>query len=370
MPWNDILRRAVEIVNSYDTGVTLRQLYYRLVSEGLMPNRQQSYKTLSAKTAAARREGWFPALIDRTRDIERFDTWESPEHALDWLTKIYRRPRDEGQEWSIYIGVEKHGLTTQLMAWFANLGIPVMALGGYSSQTFVDVVANDVHGQKRKSVLLYAGDFDASGMDIDRDFIERAHIFDETVRVALTADIVRDYNLPPMPGKAEDSRSARFMLEHGELVQVELDALAPNDLRTSTRRPSMSSGTRTRTRRRWSVSARMTKCWPRLPHRLRSSPGSALRTSLANLVRGMSSICSALSEIGSRIWDSKIRLTSREDDSAGWVVITAVILRDEYMWETEILIDADDHASFYNERSLIEFCIESFEDLIDRQLND
>jgi hypothetical protein len=231
LPWNSILARAKEIVQSYDTGVTLRQLYYRLVSEGLMPNRQQSYKTLSAKTAAARREGWFPALIDRTRDIERYDTWESPEHALDWLTKIYRRPRDEGQEWSIYIGVEKHGLTTQLMAWFANLGIPVMALGGYSSQTFVDVVANHVHGQKRKSVLLYAGDFDASGMDIDRDFIERAHIFDETVRVALTADIVRDYNLPPMPGKAEDSRSARFMLEHGELVQVELDALAPNDLR-------------------------------------------------------------------------------------------------------------------------------------------
>lgn len=231
LPWNDILFRAKQIVLSYDTGVTLRQLYYRLVSEGLMPNRQQSYKTLSAKTAAARREGWFPALIDRTRDIERYDDWESPQEALEWLTKIYRRPRTEGQEWAIYIGVEKHGLTTQLMAWFSGLGIPVMALGGYSSQTFVDVVASDVHKQRRKSVLLYAGDFDPSGMDIDRDFIERAHIFDETMRVALTADIVRDYDLPPMPGKAEDSRSARFMLEHGELVQVELDALPPTDLR-------------------------------------------------------------------------------------------------------------------------------------------
>lgn len=231
LPWNDILTRAVEIVNVYDTGVTLRQLYYRLVSEGLMPNRQQSYKTLSSKTAAARREGWFPTLIDRTREIERYTSFENPEQALDWLLKIYRRPRTEDQEWSIYIGVEKHGLVTQLMAWFADLGIPVMALGGYSSQTFVDVVASDVHSQGRKSVLLYAGDFDASGMDIDRDFIERARIFDETVRVALNAEIVRDYNLPPMPGKVEDSRSASFMLEHGRLVQVELDALPPDDLR-------------------------------------------------------------------------------------------------------------------------------------------
>src|SRR4051794_17790324 len=202
LDWNGILERAKDIVESYNTGVTLRQLYYRLVSEGLMPNRQQSYKTLSSKTAAARREGWFPALIDRTREIERHQTFDSPLDALDWLTKIYRRQRDESQEWSIYIGVEKHGLTTQLFSWFSDLGIPVMALGGYSSQTFVDVVARDVHFFGRKAVLLYAGDFDPSGMDIDRDFIERSGIFDETVRVALDGDIVRDYNLPPMMGKA------------------------------------------------------------------------------------------------------------------------------------------------------------------------
>lgn len=231
LPWNQILVRAKEIVESYDTGVTLRQLYYRLVSEGLIPNRQQSYKTLSAKSAQARREGWFPSLIDRTREIERYRTFSNPKTALKWLEDIYRRKRDENQEWSIYIGVEKHGLTVQLMSWFADYGIPIIALGGYSSQTFVDEVANDVAKQKRKSVLLYAGDFDPSGMDIDRDFHERTDIFDEVVRVALTAEIVEEYDLPPMPGKMTDSRSARFMLQHGDLVQVELDALPPEDLR-------------------------------------------------------------------------------------------------------------------------------------------
>jgi len=232
LPWNDILQRAKEIVESYDTGVTLRQLYYRLVSEGWMPNRQQSYKTLSAKSAQARREGWFPALIDKTRSIERYWlTFGSPRHSLHWLEQVYRRERDEGQEWSIYLGVEKHGLTVQLNSWFEDYGIPVMALGGYSSQTFVDEVADDVAGKRRKSVLIYAGDFDPSGMDIDRDFVDRTQIFDEVVRVALTAEIVQQYDLPPMPGKQSDSRSARFMMQHGELVQVELDALPPEELR-------------------------------------------------------------------------------------------------------------------------------------------
>ncbi len=41
---------------------------------------------------------------------------------------------------------------------------------------------------------------------------------------------VETYNLPPQPGKAADSRSAAFVARHGTLVQVELDALAPDVL--------------------------------------------------------------------------------------------------------------------------------------------
>jgi hypothetical protein len=106
-----------------------------------------------------------------------------------------------------------------------------MALGGYSSQTFVDEVTKFVQKDGRESILIYAGDFDPSGMDIDRDFVERGMCFDDVVRVALTAEIVAEYDLPPMPGKATDSRSTRFMYEHGDLVQVELDALPPEEMR-------------------------------------------------------------------------------------------------------------------------------------------
>ena len=43
---------------------------------------------------------------------------------------------------------------------------------------------------------------------------------------------VEDYGLPPNPGKATDSRAGAFVARHGELVQVELDALDPSDLRS------------------------------------------------------------------------------------------------------------------------------------------
>jgi hypothetical protein len=80
-------------------------------------------------------------------------------------------------------------------------------------------------------VLLYAGDFDASGEDILRNLIDQVQVFDQVVRVALTPEQVREHNLPVMPGKATDSRAAGFTRRHGLLMQVELEALPPETLR-------------------------------------------------------------------------------------------------------------------------------------------
>lgn len=232
LDWDKIVPHAASIVRSYDTGVTLRQLFYRLVSAHIIPNTQNAYKGLSRYTARARREGWFPDLIDRNRAINRYRTFNSSAEAVRWLRAIYRRPRDENQEWSIYIGVEKSGIVEQLTAWFGDLGIPIVALGGYSSQSYVDEIVKDVDRQGRPAVLIYAGDFDPSGEDIERDFLERADCFEENHRIALTPQQIIDYALPPLPGKASDSRAAAFTARHGQLMQVELDALDPNDLRS------------------------------------------------------------------------------------------------------------------------------------------
>jgi hypothetical protein len=95
----------------------------------------------------------------------------------------------------------------------------------------VDEIVKDVERQDRPAVLIYAGDFDPSGEDIERDFLERADCFEENHRIALTPQQIIDYQLPPLPGKSTDSRAAAFTARHGQLMQVELDALDPNDLR-------------------------------------------------------------------------------------------------------------------------------------------
>jgi hypothetical protein len=46
--WPDLLERATAIVSGYDTLVTLRQLFYRLVAAQLLPNSTNAYKSLPA----------------------------------------------------------------------------------------------------------------------------------------------------------------------------------------------------------------------------------------------------------------------------------------------------------------------------------
>lgn len=230
--WGEILEDAAVIVLSYATLVTLRQLFYRLVSKGSLRNAVADYAQLSSRTAEGRRQGTFPSLLDRTSEIVRIRSWDSPAELLAQARRAYRRDRTEGQEQQVWVIIEKAGLLEQLRTWFGDeRGLHMAALSGYASQTDVDDIRDDVGADGRPAILLYGGDFDPSGEDIFRDFTERTGCWDEEVRVCLTAEQVERYRLPEYPGKRSDSRARRFVARHGRLVQVEMDALDPNDLR-------------------------------------------------------------------------------------------------------------------------------------------
>jgi hypothetical protein len=216
--------------------MTLRQCFYILVSEGRIPNADLSYKRLSSLTAAARREGWFPSFIDGTRSIVRYRTWDGLEDAIGDAANVYRRDRTEGQEWQVWIGGEKRTLAQQLERWFGELGCPIVVCAGYASQTLCDDVRDAIEGDDRPAVLVYAGDFDPSGEDIARDFVNRVSAFAEVVRVAVTAEQIESLALPPMPGKPLDSRAAAFVARHGQLATAKPAGEARSSRRNTRKR--------------------------------------------------------------------------------------------------------------------------------------
>lgn len=248
--WAPIVARAAEIVRSYEIQVTLRQLFYRLVMEELIPNDQTAYKTLSSQTAGLRRKNEFPALFDRGRRILQPAAWNGPAAAMRALINQYRVDRTEGQDYMVFLGVEKNALAGLLQEWFDEYGVPVLPLGGYSSEGIDRVVKQQVARDGRPAILIYAGDFDASGMDIGRNFIAQTDCWEETIRVGLSEELIVDLGLPVLKGKPADSRAPKFIDAHPEIharhdfgmewigqgkarrlarvpVQVELDAVDP-----------------------------------------------------------------------------------------------------------------------------------------------
>ncbi|WP_042389668.1 hypothetical protein [Streptacidiphilus melanogenes] len=247
LSWAPIVARAAEIVESYDIPVTLRQLFYRLVMEQLLPNTQTAYKSLSAETTKLRRRDEFPRLFDRGRKIYQPVWFDDPGDAMRALIAQYRLDRTALQDTSVFLGVEKNALAGLLQAWFDDSGLPVLPLGGYSSESLDRLVRERVEADGRPAVLIYAGDFDPSGMDIGRNFIAQTDCWKQTIRIGLDEALIERYELPVLEGKATDPRAPKFIDEHPDIharhnygrdakgrripVQVELDAVDPAELR-------------------------------------------------------------------------------------------------------------------------------------------
>ena len=245
--YEEVVEAALEVFEQYDTALTLRQLYYRLVSRQLFPNTINSYKRLSRLMVRAREEGAVPVncLEDRSRRIlGRGDT--NYASAQDFLRRRLASLRESYKEFKlpmwdvqpnyILVSLEKDALS-RLVSDIANqYNVRTFPTRGYPSFTYVQRMAGYIRNRLKgkPTVVLYFGDFDPSGVDIERDLSERLGKYNAgdfiVHRVALTRDQIVKYSLPPMPVKRSDARADNFVASYGD-ESVELDALDPRTLK-------------------------------------------------------------------------------------------------------------------------------------------
>jgi hypothetical protein len=241
-----VVEAAREVFKQYDTSITLRQLYYRLVSRHLIENTMNSYKRLSRIMVKAREQGDVPlnCLEDRSRRIlGRGDRgYESAEkylknkiEALHESWRSFTMPMWDEQSYYVIISLEKDALS-RLVSRIANkYSVHTFPTRGYPSFSYVQRMAGYIQQRLKgkMTILLYFGDFDPSGIDIERNLSKRLDRYgaeDFIVRrIALTHAQIKEYNLPPIPVKRSDARAEGFLTEYGDYA-VELDALDPNIL--------------------------------------------------------------------------------------------------------------------------------------------
>ena len=222
--------------------LTLRQLYYQLVSANVITNVERSYKNLSSLVSDARLAGLidWDAIEDRVRVPKRNSEWDTVADLVESACLSYRLPRWAGQDNYVELWVEKDALAGVLQPIASEYHVTLMVNRGYSSQTamrdsalrFITECDPGLMQKKKAGHLLYLGDHDPSGEDMVRDIRDRLEMFHANVRVqklALTMAQIRKYKPPPNPAKVTDPRADKYIEEHGD-KSWEVDALPPDVL--------------------------------------------------------------------------------------------------------------------------------------------
>lgn len=234
-----VIQQANTIIIDYQQQgfkLTLRQLYYQFVSRALLDNKQSEYKRLGSIIDNGRQAGLidWDAIEDRTRNLEKPNTWEDPESILHAVASQYREDWWKGQ--SIYpeVWIEKDALTGVIEPVCEEFQVPYFACRGYVSQSEMYGAAQRlkrIARSGRQPIIFHLGDHDPSGMHMTVDNGQRLDLFMrhagvEVVRLALNMAQVEQYDPPPNPAKESDSRFEGYQAEHGD-ESWELDALNP-----------------------------------------------------------------------------------------------------------------------------------------------
>lgn len=234
---------------------TLRQLHYRIFSLGVdgYTNDKASYRGLCRVLTNARRlhrqwelyETYGPApalgippswIIDELRQAERVSLWGDAQEYVAAVRDSYRRDYWQDQPHYIELWGEKATVLGALRPIAKEWGLTLRVCRGFGSAGMEDQVGRLFEGIDKPITVFYVGDHDASGVLIERDMHRRvqtaAGVQFAMVRLAIHAEDIPQFNLPPQQIKENDVRASAFRREFGrDANTVELEALPVAELK-------------------------------------------------------------------------------------------------------------------------------------------
>ena len=237
--------------NDNFVGSSLRYYYYIAISRKLFHDGIKNADNIfSRETMKAREWGRIPwdAITDDSRPVggyvPRYHTKEDwVQMGIDYLSnvhKTYTLPRWHFQPVHVEVWLEKIALKLKFEDALEDLEVNIPIQKGYSSGGSLN------QNQKRLNkiselypdkqiVILYWGDWNPSGSDIERNVLTRLHKFGihniEFRRIAVTQEQIDEYNLPTAPAKTTDTRYKKWLNSHanGDDRTTDLDAFVALD---------------------------------------------------------------------------------------------------------------------------------------------
>ena len=225
-----IIEHIVEVTSRYNGAITLRQLYYQLVSANVIENDKSSYNQLVDRVGQARKLGYisFDDIIDRGRNIDQSLTFDGAEDAVKFARDLFDQDRWVNQAQRVAVIIEKDALTGVVEPICREWQVPFIASRGNASLSLIHSVASRMNGYH----FFYLGDLDPKGVTIPNQWIETLAGFGSLFTfevLGLNLEQVDEHDLAPQEAKKTDANYEAFVKQYGP-HSYELDALPPHVL--------------------------------------------------------------------------------------------------------------------------------------------
>ena len=226
--------------------MTVRHLFYRLVSMGLIEKTEKEYNQTVIRLCGELREAgaidWWQ-IVDESRYIQTCETFGNASDALSRWARQYREPLWKGLLQTPIVLVEKDAMAGVFTDLCTEYDAPLLPVKGFCSKTMVHRLAQrclENARDEQQTAFLVFGDHDPSGV-LAPEILERTmlrYIFQDErpeaypafyrpcfIRLAINPDQVEEYGLPTRPAKPGNVHGTDW-----EGGCVELDAMRPTTL--------------------------------------------------------------------------------------------------------------------------------------------
>jgi hypothetical protein len=252
------LADAVVPILEEEHPMTLRQLFYRCISAGLLANSPKEYKKLGSLMTRLREAKQVPMtwIVDHIRATLKPSSWSGLADFGDTVRRAYRKDFWSSLPHHVEVFVEKDAIAGTIQPVTSEYDIALRVCRGYSSLSFVGEIAAEWSRIRKPIFAYYIGDFDPSGFDLERDLYQKLERYsgkwadrsrdgytsedrleecDDPMafywsRLAVKELDFQAHRLIPLPVKMSDNRAREFIRKYGNEC-AEVDALPPRELR-------------------------------------------------------------------------------------------------------------------------------------------
>jgi hypothetical protein len=235
--------------------VTVRQLYYRAVVEGIagIDKTEAGYTRVQRQVLALRRAKRlrYEHIADATRWMRKPDTFDSVQEALSETARLYRKSLWREADEYVEVWCEKDALAGVVNPVTQAYDVPLMVTRGFSSETFCFEAVEAREGDDRPYVVYYLGDCDRAGRDAATSLKEKLKRFaaEKAINVQFVHLAIEEHGV----NRFYETNNQALVYLHGvdwrwlptrepkrnspadrnwpHPFAIELDAIEPDDLR-------------------------------------------------------------------------------------------------------------------------------------------